>query len=77
MMRIVCQIPIKVKNYTKEKMKQKKGRTSIHFNGDSMNTEVLFPTVHSVNQLSVYGERIGVIKKMKRDEQFTSTTLGL
>ena len=36
-------------------LKQKKGKTSIHFNGDSMNTELLFQTVHSVNQLSVYG----------------------
>ena len=36
-------------------MKQKKGRSTIHFNGDSMNTELLFQTMHSVNQLSVYG----------------------
>ena len=36
-------------------LKQKKGRTFIHFNGDSMNTELLFQTVHSVHQLSVYG----------------------
>ena len=28
---------------------------TIHFNGNSMNTELLFQTVHSVNQLSVYG----------------------
>ena len=28
---------------------------NIHFNGDSMNTELLFQTVHSVNQVSVYG----------------------
>ena len=36
-------------------LQQKKGKTSIHFNGDSMNTELLFQTVHSANQLSVYG----------------------
>ena len=36
-------------------LKQKKGKSTIHFNGDSMNTELLFQTVHSVNQLSVYG----------------------
>ena len=36
-------------------LKQKKGETSIHFKGDSMNTELLFQTIHSVNQLSVYG----------------------
>ena len=35
--------------------KQKKGRFTIHFNGDSVNTEILFQTVHSANQLSVYG----------------------
>ena len=36
-------------------LKQKEGKTSIHVNGDSRNTELLFQTVHSVNQLSVYG----------------------
>ena len=36
-------------------LKQKKGRISIDFNGDSMNTELLFRTVHSVNQISVHG----------------------
>ena len=40
-------------------LKQKKGKTSIHFNGDSMNTELLFQTVHSVNQLSVNGVTVG------------------
>ena len=34
-------------------LKQKKGKTSIHFNGDSMNTELVFQTVHSVNQRAV------------------------
>ena len=28
---------------------------TMHFNGDSMNTELLFQTIHSVNQLSIYG----------------------
>ena len=36
-------------------LKQKKGKTSIHFNGDSMNTELLFQTFESVNQRSVHG----------------------
>ena len=36
-------------------LKQKKGKTSIHFNGYSMNTELLFQTVLSVNQHSLYG----------------------
>ena len=36
-------------------LKQRKGRCTIHINGDLKNTELLFQTVHSVNQLSVYG----------------------
>ena len=36
-------------------LKERRGRCTIHFNGDFMNTELLFPTVHSVNQLSVHG----------------------
>ena len=36
-------------------LKQKKGKCAIHFHGDSMNRELLFQTIHSVNQLSVYG----------------------
>ena len=34
---------------------KKKGRDTINFNGDSPNTELLFHTIHSVNQLSIYG----------------------
>ena len=34
-------------------LKQRKGRSTIHFNGDSVNTELLFET-HSVNQINVY-----------------------
>ena len=36
-------------------LKTKKGKNTTHFNGDSTNTELLFQTVHSVNQLSIYG----------------------
>ena len=36
-------------------LKQKKGKSTIHCNGDSLSTEFLFQTIHSVNQLSVYG----------------------
>ena len=36
-------------------LKQRKGKCTVHFNGDLMNTELLFRTVHSVNQLSTYG----------------------
>ena len=32
-------------------LKRKKGEETIHFNGDSSNAELLFQTVHSVNQL--------------------------
>ena len=36
-------------------LKQRKRKCTIHFNGDSFKTELLFQTVHSVNQLSVCG----------------------
>ena len=36
-------------------LKRKKGEETMHFNGDSSNTELLFRIVHSVNQLSIYG----------------------
>ena len=36
-------------------LKKKKGHETIHFNGDSTNTELLFQTIISVNQLSFYG----------------------
>ena len=35
-------------------LKQRRGRSTSHFNGDSVNSELLFQTVHSVNQLGVY-----------------------
>ena len=34
---------------------KRKGKDTIHFNGESSNTELLFRTIHSVNQLSIYG----------------------
>ena len=36
-------------------LKRKKGKETIHSNGDSTHTELLFPTLHSVNQLNIYG----------------------
>ena len=36
-------------------LKKKKGRDTIHFTGDSTNTELFFQTIHSENQLSIYG----------------------
>ena len=35
-------------------LRRKKGRRTIHFNGDSMNTELLFQTIHFVNQRSIH-----------------------
>ena len=36
-------------------LKRKKVKETMHFNGDSTNTELLFQTIHSVSQLSIYG----------------------
>ena len=36
-------------------LKRKKGKETIHFNEDSSNTELLFRTIHSENQLSIDG----------------------
>ena len=36
-------------------LKRKNNRDTIHFNVDSSNTELLFRTFHSANQLSIYG----------------------
>ena len=33
----------------------KNGRCIIHFNVDSSDTDLLFRTIHSANQLSIYG----------------------
>ena len=35
-------------------LNQKGGKNTTHFNGDLVNTELLFQTVHSVTQISVY-----------------------
>ena len=34
-------------------LKKRRGRSTINFNGVSVNTELLFQTVHSVNQISI------------------------
>ena len=49
-------------------LNQKKGRCTIHFNGDSTNTELLFQTVHSVNQHSFYGAVANWCQKKKKDK---------
>ena len=38
-----------------ESWKGRRVKITIHFNGESSNTELLFRTIHSVNQLSIYG----------------------
>ena len=39
-------------------LKRKRGFETNHFNEESTNTELLFQTIHSVNQLSIYGELV-------------------
>ena len=34
-------------------LKRKKGKETIYFNGDSTDTELVFQTIHCVNQLSI------------------------
>ena len=36
-------------------LKRKGGRCTAHYKADSSNTELLFRTIHSANQLSIYG----------------------
>ena len=36
-------------------LKRTKNRDTTHFNADASNTELLFRTIHSANQLSIYG----------------------
>ena len=36
-------------------VKRKSNKDSIHFNADASNTELLFRTIHSANQLCIYG----------------------
>ena len=36
-------------------LKRKINRDTLHFNADSSNTELVFRTIHSANQLSIYG----------------------
>ena len=35
-------------------LKRRNGKSTIHFNGDFMNTELLFQTINSVNQVSIH-----------------------
>ena len=50
-------------------LKTKKGKNTIHFNGDSTNTELLFQTVHYVNQLSIHGAVVNWCKQFGLTEE--------
>ena len=57
-------------------LKQRKGKNTIHFNGDSTNTGLLFQIIISVNQLSTYGavthwcEQFGLTEEEKGRANF-------
>ena len=55
-------------------LKQRKGRRTIHFNGDSMNTELLFQTVHSVIQLSVLRSRYEMLLSIQFERRRKRTS---
>ena len=56
-------------------LKRKKGKDTIHFNRGSSNTELLFHTIHSVNQLSINGavanwcEQFGLTEEEKERQK--------
>ena len=64
-------------------LKQRKGESTIHFNGDSTNTELSFGTIHSVNQLSVFGavanwcHQIGLTEEEKGRANFSVHNMSL
>ena len=41
-------------------LKRRRGKSTIHFNGDVMNAEILFQTINSVNQVSIYAAFIRI-----------------
>ena len=53
---------------------RKKGTSTIHFNGDSINTELLFQTIHSVNQLSVNGAVAKLVSSIRFDRRRKRTS---
>ena len=64
-------------------LKQRKGESTIHFNGDSTNTELSLETIHSVNQLSVYGavanwcHQLGLTEEEKGRANFSVHNMSL
>ena len=63
---------------SREFLKRKKGKETIRFDGDSLNTELLFRTTHTVNQLSICGavanwsEQFGLTEEQKGRENLRS-----
>ena len=58
-------------------LKQGKGKSTIHFNGEFMKTELLFQTILSVNQPSIYAvvtkwcQQFGLEEGRKRTHSYT------
>ena len=46
-------------------LKHKRCKNTMNFNGDPVNTELLFQIVHSVNRLSVYGSSDGLVLSIR------------
>ena len=63
---------------SREFLKRKKGKETIRFDGDSLNTELLFRTTHTVNQLRICGavanwsEQFGLTEEQKGRENLRS-----
>ena len=47
-------------------LKRRNGKSTIHFNGDFMNTELLFQTINSVNQVRIYAAVTNWRKRKKK-----------
>ena len=55
-------------------LKQKKGKNTIHFNGDSTNTELLSQTMHYGNQLSIYAAVTKLVSSILLDRRRKETS---
>ena len=51
-------------------LNRKNNRDTVHFTADALNTEILYRTIHSANQLSIYGAVAGWCEEfgLKPDE---------
>ena len=59
-------------------LEKKNNRDTIHFNADGSNTELLFRTIHSVTQLSIYGAVSNWCEQsgLKEEEKGQENSLG-